>query len=82
VNSTSSTSHGRGSKDRHWQTFTEGRQEMAEGEEFEIWIVEVDGSSNKKHSGGGLVLTFLAGAKMGYALQLKFNATNNDRATN
>lgn len=54
---------------------------MAEGEEFEIWTVEVDGSSNKKHSGGGLVLTSLDGAKMEYALRFKFNATNNDRAT-
>ena len=44
----------------------------------DAWIACVDGSSTWKRSGAGVMLTRFEGEKIESAIQLRFNATNNE----
>ena len=43
-----------------------------------MWILHIDGSSTKRGSGAGLVLTSPHGVKISYALKFGFEASNNE----
>lgn len=45
--------------------------------EGSIWVIYMNGSTNGRRRGTGLVLTSLEGLEMEYAIRLSFKATNN-----
>ncbi|XP_058211645.1 uncharacterized protein LOC131323822 [Rhododendron vialii] len=47
-------------------------------EELKLWVLQVDGSTTKKASGAGLILTSPKGQRLSYTLRFKFQATNNE----
>ncbi|KAG5565895.1 hypothetical protein RHGRI_001720 [Rhododendron griersonianum] len=47
-------------------------------EEPKPWILQVDGSTTRKASGAGLVLTSPKGQRLSYALRFEFKAINNE----
>jgi ribonuclease HI len=56
--------------------FTSGMKE--EHGEADLWIIDVDGSVNKRNSGAGVVVKPPEGQKLRYAIRMRFKATNNE----
>lgn len=46
--------------------------------ERSTWVVNVDGSATKKHSGAWGVLVTLRGEELGYVVRMDFKTTNNE----
>jgi hypothetical protein len=46
--------------------------------EADFWIIDVDGSANKRSNGAGVVVKPLKGQELKYAIRMGFKATNNE----